>query len=122
MKDFVITRWHSRPGQNKLPIIIPLIHFISHGIPELRCYLPFIYQSWRFTSKQQFDIGIGHGYVLLHGIWIRYHTYPQALEQFTVSDERTAKVINARLKELGREPVWKDWDASFDFFGNIANG
>jgi 2-iminoacetate synthase len=43
-----------------------------------------------------------------------YHTYPQALEQFTVSDERTAKVINARLKELGREPVWKDWDASFD--------
>lgn len=51
-----------------------------------------------------------------------YHTYPQTLEQFTVSDERTAKVINARLKELGREPVWKDWDASFDFFGNIANG
>ena len=48
-----------------------------------------------------------------------YHTYPQALEQFTVSDERTAKVINARLKELGREPVWKDWDASFDFFGHI---
>ena len=45
-----------------------------------------------------------------------------ALEEFTVSDERTAKVINARLKELGREPVWKDWDASFDFFGNIANG
>ena len=45
-----------------------------------------------------------------------YHTYPQALEQFTVSDERTAKVINARLKELGREPVWKDWDASFDLF------
>ena len=34
----------------------------------------------------------------------------------TVSDERTAKVINARLKELGREPVWKDWDASFDLF------
>lgn len=49
-----------------------------------------------------------------------YHTYPQALEQFTVSDERTAKVINARLKELGREPVWKDWDASFDFFGKLA--
>ncbi len=43
-----------------------------------------------------------------------YHTYPQALEQFTVSDERTAKVICQRLKELGREPVWKDWDASFD--------
>ncbi|MCI6493738.1 MAG: 2-iminoacetate synthase ThiH [Bacteroidales bacterium] len=46
-----------------------------------------------------------------------YHTYPQALEQFTVSDDRTAAEINLRLKELGREPVWKDWDASFDLFG-----
>ena len=43
-----------------------------------------------------------------------YHTYPQALEQFTVSDERTAKEIDRRLRELGREPVWKDWDAAFD--------
>lgn len=43
-----------------------------------------------------------------------YHTYPQALEQFHVSDERTAKEINAALKKIGREPVWKDWDASFD--------
>lgn len=43
-----------------------------------------------------------------------YYTYPQALEQFTVSDDRTAAEINRRLKELGREPVWKDWDASFD--------
>ena len=44
-----------------------------------------------------------------------YHTYPQALEQFTVSDERTAKEIEQRLKQLGREPVWKDWDAAFDY-------
>ncbi len=43
-----------------------------------------------------------------------YHTYPQALEQFSVNDERSAKVIDKRLRELGREPVWKDWDASFD--------
>ncbi|MCM1078091.1 MAG: 2-iminoacetate synthase ThiH [Bacteroidales bacterium] len=46
-----------------------------------------------------------------------YHTYPQALEQFAVSDNRTAAEISRRLKELGREPVWKDWDASFDLFG-----
>ena len=45
-----------------------------------------------------------------------YHTYPQALEQFTVSDNRTAKEIDIRLRQLGREPVWKDWDASFDMF------
>lgn len=48
-----------------------------------------------------------------------YHTYPEALEQFAVSDNRTAKVINQRLKEMGREPVWKDWDASFDFIKSM---
>ena len=37
-----------------------------------------------------------------------------ALEQFHVSDERTAVEIEKALKALGREPVWKDWDASFD--------
>ncbi len=47
-----------------------------------------------------------------------YHTYPQALEQFSVSDSRSAREISRRLKELGREPVWKDWDASFDLFQN----
>jgi 2-iminoacetate synthase len=43
-----------------------------------------------------------------------YYTYPQALEQFAVSDERTAFEVANRLKELGMEAVWKDWDASFD--------
>lgn len=43
-----------------------------------------------------------------------YFTHPQALEQFAVSDERTAREVCKRLKELGIEPVWKDWDASFD--------
>ena len=43
-----------------------------------------------------------------------YYTYPQALEQFHVSDERTAVQVEHDLKALGREPVWKDWDASFD--------
>lgn len=43
-----------------------------------------------------------------------YYTYPQSLEQFHVSDERTPQEVFNRLRELGREPVWKDWDASFD--------
>jgi hypothetical protein len=43
-----------------------------------------------------------------------YYTYPQALEQFTVSDERTVQEIASALKQRGIEPVWKDWDASFD--------
>lgn len=43
-----------------------------------------------------------------------YHTYPQALEQFAVSDERTPMEVYRCLKEKGIEPVWKDWDSSFD--------
>ena len=44
-----------------------------------------------------------------------YATYPEALEQFAISDNRTAVEVCKRLKELGIEPVWKDWDASFDY-------
>lgn len=43
-----------------------------------------------------------------------YYTYPEALEQFTVSDNRTVGEIVSSLKERGIEPVWKDWDWSFD--------
>ena len=43
-----------------------------------------------------------------------YYSYPQTLEQFHVSDERKAVEVDKALKSLGREPVWKDWDASFD--------
>ena len=43
-----------------------------------------------------------------------YYTYPQALEQFQVSDERSAREVEAALRRMGREPVWKDWDAVFD--------
>lgn len=43
-----------------------------------------------------------------------YACYPNALEQFHVSDERTAREVERDLKALGMEPVWKNWDASFD--------
>ncbi len=43
-----------------------------------------------------------------------YYTYPQSLEQFHVSDERKAVEVEAALKKMGIEPVWKDWDQSFD--------
>lgn len=44
-----------------------------------------------------------------------YYSYPQTLEQFHVSDERKAVEVERDLRKLGREPVWKDWDQSFDF-------
>lgn len=39
-----------------------------------------------------------------------YFTYPQALEQFHISDERTPAEVAAEIQQLGYEPVWKDWD------------
>lgn len=33
-----------------------------------------------------------------------------ATEQFQIADERTPAAMAARLRELGFEPVWKDWD------------
>lgn len=47
-----------------------------------------------------------------------YFTYRQSLKQFEVSDERSPMEIYERLRQLGREPVWKDWDRSFDLKGS----
>ena len=41
-----------------------------------------------------------------------YFTYPQALEQFHVSDERKAVEVDAALRSLGRIPEYKDWDTA----------
>ena len=45
-----------------------------------------------------------------------YYSYPQALEQFHVSDERSTAEVDNALRKQGRVPVWKDWDSSFDLF------
>lgn len=43
-----------------------------------------------------------------------YHTYPQSLEQFAVSDERTPQEVALAIAQAGYEVVWKDWDKVFD--------
>ena len=45
-----------------------------------------------------------------------YATYPQSLEQFSVSDDRSPAEVADALKRLGREVVWKDWDRTFDLW------
>ena len=35
-----------------------------------------------------------------------------ATEQFSIADERSPGEMAAQLRELGLEPVWKDWDAA----------
>ena len=37
----------------------------------------------------------------------------QSLEQFEISDERSAAEIAAVITQKGYEPVWKDWDRTF---------
>ena len=37
-----------------------------------------------------------------------------SLEQFSISDERSPFEISEMLKEKGYDPVWKDWDHSYD--------
>lgn len=39
-----------------------------------------------------------------------YVLFPESLEQFEISDERSPATIAAMLKAQGFEPVWKDWD------------
>lgn len=41
-----------------------------------------------------------------------YSVEPASLEQFEISDERSAKEIAAMISLQGYEPVWKDWDLS----------
>lgn len=36
-----------------------------------------------------------------------------ATGQFDIADERSPKDVAARLRRLGLEPVWKDWDTAF---------
>ena len=51
-----------------------------------------------------------------------YYSYPQALEQFHVNDERTAVEVAAALRKEGIEPVWKDWDSVFDAVDTGSTG
>jgi 2-iminoacetate synthase len=39
-----------------------------------------------------------------------YVVEPQSLEQFEISDERSAKQIAEMIRQQGYEAVWKDWD------------
>lgn len=42
-----------------------------------------------------------------------YVVDPQSLEQFEISDERSARQIAEIIAQKGYEPVWKDWDKTF---------
>jgi len=43
-----------------------------------------------------------------------YAAGDESLEQFAISDERSPAEVAAFLRESGYEPVWKDWDPTYD--------
>jgi len=43
-----------------------------------------------------------------------YATAMESLEQFAVDDERSPAAVAEMLRESGYEPLWKDWDATYD--------
>jgi 2-iminoacetate synthase len=49
-----------------------------------------------------------------------YSSAPDSLEQFEVDDGREAPEVAAFLAAEGYEPVWKDWDPTYDGFREAA--
>ncbi len=43
-----------------------------------------------------------------------YSVAPNTLEQFEISDERSPAEICSSIKSQNYDPVWKDWDSSYD--------
>lgn len=46
-----------------------------------------------------------------------YSSAPESLEQFAIDDDRTPAQIETYLRSQSYEPVWKDWDPTYDGFG-----
>lgn len=46
-----------------------------------------------------------------------YASEPESLEQFEVDDSRSPAEMAAFLRSQGYDPVWKDWDPTYDGFG-----
>jgi 2-iminoacetate synthase len=44
-----------------------------------------------------------------------------SLEQFSTSDDRSASEVRTMLSKRGYDPVWKDWDSSYDFVRSSAS-
>lgn len=43
-----------------------------------------------------------------------YTSAPESLEQFQIDDDRSPAEVAAFLRSVGYEPVWKDWDPTYD--------
>lgn len=55
-----------------------------------------------------------HGRIVELGAseWAQPNGRMQATEQFNIADDRSPDQVAQRIRSLGYEPVWKDWDAA----------
>ncbi len=51
-----------------------------------------------------------------------YTSAPDSLEQFEIDDDRSPLEMAAFLRSQGYEPVWKDWDSTYDGFSGERHG
>lgn len=51
-----------------------------------------------------------------------YTSEPGSLEQFEIDDGRSPQEVAAFLRSQGYEPVWKDWDRTYDGFEGRGQG
>jgi 2-iminoacetate synthase len=51
-----------------------------------------------------------------------YASAPESLEQFEIDDARSPAEVAAFLRSQGYEPVWKDWDPTYDGFAGRSAG
>lgn len=49
-----------------------------------------------------------------------YASKPESLEQFAIDDSRGPNELASFLRAQGYEPVWKDWDATYDGQSAVA--
>ncbi len=47
-----------------------------------------------------------------------YASAPESLEQFAIDDDRSPAAVAEFLRTHGYEPVWKDWDPTYDGAGS----
>lgn len=51
-----------------------------------------------------------------------YSSAPESLEQFEIDDDRSPAQVAEFLRSRGYEPVWKDWDQTYDGFAGLNRG
>ncbi len=49
-----------------------------------------------------------------------YASAPDSLEQFAIDDARSPAEVAAFLRSQAYEPVWKDWDPTYDGMAGAA--